>query len=131
MPLRVLVWVLRLSGAFVTLAFFAIVLPTEWMVSSHAALGMGELPRQPIIQYLTRSVAALYGFHGVLVLLVSTDPLRYLPIVRYIGVMNIAFGAIMTAIDLHAGMPLWWTAVEGPPIAGVGIVILLLAARLR
>jgi hypothetical protein len=122
---------LRLSGAFVLLAFGAVVLPTETMVSTHASLGMGELPRLPIIQYLTRSVAALYGFHGALVLLVSTDPVRYLPIVRFIGVMNVGFGAIMTGIDLHAGMPLWWTLAEGPPIAVVGVVILGLASRVR
>jgi hypothetical protein len=40
--------------------------------------------------------------------------------------MNVGFGAIMTGIDLHSGMPLWWTLVEGPPIAAMGIAIAVL-----
>jgi hypothetical protein len=44
--------------------------------------------------------------------------------------MNIVFGAMMIAIDLHAGMPGLWTAIEGPAIMALGIAIAL-AARLR
>ena len=112
-------------------AFPAMFLPVDFMASSHQWLGLGEFPRSAIVDYLARSIAALYGFHGVLVLLVSTDPIRYRPIVWYIAVMNIAFGAIMVAIDLHAGLPMYWTAFEGPPIAALGIVIAVLNARVR
>jgi hypothetical protein len=117
---------LRLSGVVITLAFLAVLMPADWMVATHRSLGMGELPRAPIVEYLTRSLAALYGFHGVLLLIIATEPVRYRVFVWYIAAMNVAFGTIMLAIDLHAGMPLPWTLLEGPPIAVMGIAIGLL-----
>ncbi|HET7696043.1 MAG TPA: hypothetical protein VFK57_10075 [Vicinamibacterales bacterium] len=123
---RWLVVVLRIAGVFTIAAFPAMLLPVDWMASTHARLGLGEFPRSAVVDYLARSIAALYGFHGVLVLLVSTDPVRYRPIVWFIAVMNIAFGAMLIAIDLHAGLPAYWTALEGPPIIAFGLVIALL-----
>ena len=84
----------------------------------------------PVVGYLARSIAALYGFHGVLVLIVSRDVVRYAPIVRYLGVMDIVFGLTMIAIDLHAGMPAMWTMIEGPSLAGTGVLILYLSRGL-
>jgi len=123
---RVLVLLLRLAGALTAVAFLAMLLPIEWMASTHRWLGLGELPRSPVVDYLARSVAAFYGFHGLLLLLVSTDPVRHRSIVSYIAFMNIAFGLILVAIDLHAGMPLFWTISEGPPIVAFGIVVAFL-----
>jgi hypothetical protein len=57
---------------------------------------------------------------------VSTDPIRYRPIVWFIAIMNIVFGLMMVAIDLHAGLPAYWTAFEGPPIVAFGLVIAVL-----
>jgi len=101
-------------------------LPTEWMAFTHRWLGLGEFPRAPVVEYLTRSIAALYGFHGGLLLLVSRDPLRYRSIVSYIAFMNVAFGLIVLAIDVNAGMPIHWTIFEGPPVVAFGIVVGLL-----
>src|SRR6187397_422204 len=111
-----LVALLRLSAAGTMVAFLATLLPVDWMEATHARIGLGEFPRLPIMQYLTRSIAALYGFHGVFVWMVSIDPIRYRPFVWFTAVMNIVFGAMMIAIDLHAGMPGLWTAIEGPAI---------------
>lgn len=123
---RLLVWLLRLSGVVLILAFPAMLLPVEWMAAAHAWLGLGEFPRLPVVDYLTRSIAALYGFHGVLVLLVSTDPIQHRPFVWYLAVVNVAFGLMLLAIDVHAGMPLWWTAAEGPPIMLMGTALAVL-----
>jgi hypothetical protein len=117
---------LRLAGVFTCSAFLAMFLPVEWMASTHQWLGLGEFPRSPLVDYLTRSVAALYGFHGVLLLLISGDPVKYRTIVQFVAVMNILFGAIILLIDLHAGMPLFWTVAEGPPIMAFGVVIAFL-----
>ena len=114
---------LRLAGVITTFAFLAMLLPTDWMASTHERLGLGEFPRSPLVDYLTRSVAALYGFHGALLLLISRDPVKYRTIVQFVAVMNVAFGVMMLLIDLHAGMPWWWTAGEGPPIIVFGVVI--------
>ena len=127
--LRLLVFFLRFGGTVLVLAFGAMLLPVDWMAASHRWLGMGEFPDAPLTDYLIRSISALYGFHGVLVLLVAGDPLRYERIVRYLAVMDIVFGLMMIAIDLHAGMPALWVMFEGPPLVGVGVVILYLLNR--
>ena len=124
--LRLLAVLLRLAGLIMVTAFAAVLLPLEWMAITHRWIGLGEFPRAPIVEYLARSIAGLYGFHGVLLLIVSMDPLRYRTIVRYIAAMNVLFGLMLLAIDLHAGMPLFWTAAEGPSIAGFGLVVALL-----
>ena len=127
---RTLVILLRLFGGVTVVAFAAMFLPVEWMAATHRWLGLGEIPRAPIVDYLTRSVSSLYGFHGVLVLLVSRSPVHYRSIVRYLGVMYVLVGIIAVVIDLHASMPLWWTIVEGPPTAVTGAVILYLSRSL-
>lgn len=121
-----LVTLLRLGGVVTVMAFAAVFLPVEWMAATHEWLGLGEFPRSAIVDYLTRSIALLYGFHGVLLFLVSTDPVRYRPIAQFIGIMNILMGMLMVLIDLYAGMPALWTLAEGPPIAVFGAIILFL-----
>ena len=118
-----LVFLLRLSGTFTSLAFLAMLLPVAWMDSIHRSMGLGELPRAPVVDYLARSVAALYGFHGALLLLISTDPVKYRTIVWFVSILNIVFGMMLVVIDLHAGMPKSWTLFEGPPLVVFGIVI--------
>ena len=126
--LRLLVFLLRLAGTITVMAFLAMFLPVEWMVSTHRWLGLGEFPRMPVVDYLARSVAALYGFHGALLLLISRDPIKHLTIVRFVACMNVLFGLMIIAIDVHAGMPLLWTLMEGPPIIAFGVVIALLGS---
>ena len=123
---RVLVVLLRLAGLITLSAFLAMLLPVEWMASTHRWLGLGEFPRAPVVDYLARSIAALYGFHGGLLLLISGDPVKYRSIVSYVALMNVAFGLMVLGIDLHAGMPLFWTLAEGPPIIAFGIAVALL-----
>lgn len=124
--LQLLVILLRLAGTVMVTAFLAALLPVDWMAATHSWLGLGEFPRAPIVDYLARSIALLYGFHGVLVLIVSRDPVRYRTIVWYLAVMNTLFGVMILAIDLHAGLPAMWTLLEGPPVIAFGIVIGLL-----
>lgn len=122
--------ILRLAGLVTLTAFVAMVLPAAWMASTHRALGFGDWPQTPVFEYLARSIAALYGFHGGLLVLISGDPARHVTIVKYMAVMYVAFGLIVLAIDLDAGMPMWWTLAEGPPIAMTGVLMALLARAL-
>jgi hypothetical protein len=124
--MTLLVALLRLAGTVMVTAFLAVLLPADWMAATHRGLGLGEFPRTPIVDYLARSIALLYGFHGVLVLIVSRDPVKYRAIVWYLAVMNTLFGAAILAIDIHAGLPSMWTLLEGPPVIAFGIVIGLL-----
>lgn len=93
------------------------------MASTHEALGLGPYPRSVIVEYLSRSIAALYGLHGILMLIVARDIPKYREIVNYLSFFNITFGLLMLAIDLKVGMPWFWTIGEGPPIAAMGVVI--------
>jgi hypothetical protein len=43
--LRALEAVLRFAGVVTFSAFFAMVLPTDWMAAAHERLGFGEFPR--------------------------------------------------------------------------------------
>lgn len=123
--------ILRLAGLVTLTAFVAMVLPAAWMESAHRALGFGDWPRTPVFEYLARSIAALYGFHGGLLMLISGDPARHISIVKYMAFMYVAFGLIVLAIDLDAGMPMWWTLAEGPPLAITGVAIAFLSRGLR
>jgi hypothetical protein len=115
--------VLRIGGVATAAAFLAVFLPVEWMARTHEAVGLGPFPRAPVVDYLARSIAALYGFHGVLLLTVARDPIALRPIVSYVAFVNVCFGAILLGIDLHSGMPMWWTLGEGPPIAALGVAL--------
>lgn len=120
---RIVVLLLRLGGAITLLAFGAMLLPWSWMAATHRLLGLGTLPELPVIEYLNRTIAALYGFHGVLLLLVASDVRRYRPLVSYVIAMDVLFGAIALAVDLEAGLPWWWTAVEGPSLIAFGLLL--------
>jgi hypothetical protein len=127
---RLLVLLLRIAGVVTACAFAAVLLPVEWMAATHRWLGLGEMPRSAIFDYLARSVAALYGFHGVLLLTVAANPFEHRTIVRYIAAMNVGFGLVMVAIDLQAGLPLLWVLAEGPPIVAFGIIVFVLERAL-
>ena len=123
--------VLRFGGCVLAAAFLAMLLPVDWMAGTHEWLGLGEFPRRPLVDYLARSVAALYGFHGILLFIVAGDPQRYEPIVRYLVFMNVTLGAMLVAVDLHAGLPMLWTLLEGPPLVVTGVLIEFLSRGLR
>ena len=127
---KLLVLALRFAGAVMMLALFAVVMPTEWMAINHRLLGLGEFPASPLVEYLTRSVAALYAMHGCLFLVLSTDVVRYRTPLLFVGISNMVFGAVMLGIDLYAGLPLHWTLAEGPPVFAFGILLLVLTRRL-
>jgi hypothetical protein len=121
-----LVWLLRIAGVVTLCAFFAMVMPTSWMHDIHRWLGMGELASDAITEYLTRSLSALYGFHGGLLLVLSTNVRRFRRVVWYVAAMTAVLGACLLGIDLYAGMPTWWILGEGPLLIVFGVVLLWL-----
>lgn len=123
---RGLVLALRLLGTMDLLAVVAVFLPLEWMAKSHAWLGMGALPEQPIINYLTRSASALYALHGAMVLFISTDVRRYAPLIKFLAVVALIHGVALYLIDTITGMPGFWVALEGPIVAASGTIVLML-----
>lgn len=128
---RVLTLLLRLDGSIMLLALLSSIMPLAWMQETHSWLGMGELPEGPIIGYLTRSLALMYAMHGAIVLFLSKDVRRYLPVVKFVAVLAILFGAGMTALDFIVGMPWFWTACEGPILFVLYSVVFWLAAHVQ
>ena len=126
---RLLVFLLRLGGGVMLFAFGAVFLPVDWMRASHEWLGLGPFPASPLVDYLTRSIAVLYGIQGGVWLVGARDVLRHAPVLSYLATMNVVFGVLIVGIDLHAGMPHLWTLTEGPPIALFGLVVLGLLRR--
>ena len=124
--LWLLTLLLRIGGLATSAAFLAVFLPADWMASTHEALGLGPFPRAPLVDYLARSIALLYGFHGILMFIVAGDPVRYRPIVTYIAAMDLIFGVAIAIIDIHAGMPWYWTIGESVPITVMGVLIAVL-----
>jgi len=66
---------------------------------------------------------------GALVLYLSFDVRRYLPVVRCLAVLGIAFGVGMIGLDCAVGLPPAWVVGEGPFIIALGTALLWLAAR--
>jgi hypothetical protein len=125
-----LVILLRFGGALLGSAFFAMFLPDSWMAQTHRQLGLGEYPAAPLTSYLTRSVSALYAFHGGLLLALSTDVRRFRPLLRFVGWATVGFGLALMAIDFHASLPLWWQLAEGPWVVAIGCALAWLVGKL-
>ncbi len=127
---KALVILLRISGVILLTALIPAVMPFVWMQEIHRWLGLGELPRGPIIGYLTRSLSLMYAAHGAMICFVSFNVRRFLPFVRFLAILSIGFGSGMIVLDVAVGMPVYWIIGEGPLVIPLGIAILLLARRI-
>jgi hypothetical protein len=128
---RLLAWLLYVVGGMMIVAFLAVVMPTSAMATIAGWLGVGPLPRSPLIEYLTRSLSAMYGVLGVLHLYLARDVIRYLDLIIVIGWLTVVAGAIVTVVDFTAGMPPLWSWNEGPPTVLAGLPYVWLARRAR
>ncbi len=122
---------LRVIGTAALFAAGAVVMPYSWMDAIHRWLGLGELPSEPIVGYLARSTSAFYALFGGLLWAVSFDLRRHRVVLCYLGGATIVFGAVLFAVDFFEGLPLYWTIGEGPFNVVFGVVILVLACRLK
>ncbi len=124
-----LTWLLRLDGLVMSTAILAVFFPDALMHWIHARLTLGEMPTDPVTEYLARSCAALYALHGCIVLLLGVAPRQYWQLVRWVLLLHLCLGILLFGIDLNAGMPWFWTAGEGLPIAGLATLMIWLWYR--
>jgi hypothetical protein len=123
-------WLLRLSGGVELLAIPFVVFPLGGMNFIHdRLLGLGPLPPGPIVEYLARTLSAVYAVHGAVLVALSFDVARYRPVIRIVGLLHAGAGIAFLGIDVSAGMPWFWTTSEGPPVALIGLLIAWLANR--
>ena len=128
---RGLAFLLRIVGAIDLCALGAVLMSDDAMAQVHIRLGLGELPDAPIVSYLTRSASALYALYGALFLLVAADVRRYAPLISLMAYAALILGAMLAGIDLAAGMPPYWTAIEGPSYLLIGLAMLALQRRVE
>jgi hypothetical protein len=99
---------LRLVGGACLLALVPLWMPRPWIDVAHRWLGLGPFPTAPIAEYLARSVSALSGFYGGLLIALAADVRRYAPLIRYQAVAIMALSASGAVVGTWAGMPLWF-----------------------
>lgn len=122
---------LRVVAVILLPALACAVMPEAWMARTHADLGLGSWPGEPLTVYLARSVSLLYGFFGLTALFVSFDVRRYRPLVEFLSLVGIAFGPCVLAIATTAGMPAAWAWSEGPVVAAMCAIMWTLARRAK
>lgn len=124
-------WILRLYGTVEILAFFAVVMPRNWMEVSHTWLGLGEMPSGPIIMFMIRQASYAYGMHGVSLWLMATDVRRYQRLIVFNAISFLGAAVVFSLIDYTAGMPFWWTIIDAVGCASFGAAVLILNSRMR
>ncbi len=118
-----------LAGIFLMLAFLAMLLPVDLMRTTHQWLGLGTFPVAPITTYLARLTSLLYGVHGSIMFYTGLTIQYHWRMVRLLAWLHIVIGIALLIIDFTAPMPWYWTALEGGPIASVGVLMLILIKR--
>jgi hypothetical protein len=110
---NLLILLLRACGLIDLLALGIALIPSSWIISMHGHLGMGPFPEETLTLYLARSSCLMYAVHGVLLIFVSFDVARYLPLIRLLAGIAVIHGIVLIVIDQFTGMPWWWTLGEG------------------
>lgn len=120
---------LRLFGAVDGLALLAVLMPRSAIESVSTQLGFPPFSPGPLPEYLARSTSLLYALHGALLLYLARDVARHWGLIRWLGLLSVAHGSAILAIDLHIGMPTWWSLAEGPTFAAAGLALWCLTRR--
>ena len=121
---------LRLEAVVLLCAVPAALLPTDWMAAVHAWLGMGTMPRGPLVEYLTRSLSLLYASWVPILWLTAGDVRRYRRLIVWMAWTRFALGVSLLVLDAVVGMPWWWIAAEGPSIVALSLAVVALARRI-
>jgi len=89
---KLLVWILRAAGVVCVLAIVPMLMPTAWAQSAHAAISLGDLPGEPIVEYLVRGMSAMCALYGGLLLVLASDVHRYRRVITYqaIAILTVA-----------------------------------------
>jgi hypothetical protein len=124
---RYLAFFLRAAGSVTALAFVSVVMPRAWMEASHEWLGMGTMPRGPVVDYMIRQASMVYGLQGIAMWVLASDVVRYRPLIRFTGWSFLVVSPIFVVIDRVAGMPWFWVAGDGICCAVLGVVVLWLS----
>ncbi|MEC8972633.1 MAG: hypothetical protein VX509_01870 [Verrucomicrobiota bacterium] len=98
---KLLVWILRAAGVVCTLAIVPMLMPTAWAQGAHTAIGLGNLPGEPIVEYLVRGMSAMCALYGGLLLLLAGDVHRYRRVITYQAVAILTAATCATILMYH------------------------------
>ena len=98
---KLLVWILRAAGVVCTLAIVPMLMPTAWAQGAHAAIGLGNLPGEPSVEYLVRGMSAMCALYGGLLLLLAGDVHRYRRVITYQAVAILTAATCATILMYH------------------------------
>jgi hypothetical protein len=121
---------LRCEAFVLFSAAVAVVLPSSWMAAIHAWLGMGELAQTPLMEYLTRSVSALYALCGAVFWYLSNDVRRYVDLIRFLAWLKLISGISRIVLDATVDLPMFWLIGEGPVVIGLAVATLYCLRRI-
>lgn len=128
---RWLARLLRFIGGVCLLALIALWMPRGWIGAGHRWLGLGPFPDGPIAEYLARSVSALSGFYGGLLVAFSTDVRRYSPLIYYQAAAVMLLSASGVVVGSWAGMPFWFVGGDAFACWAYCVPMLLLVRRVE
>ena len=117
-------WVLRVVGVLSMLAIVAVFMPLSWMASVHESIGLGKMPEGSIVEYLARSLSALYALLGCWIFYLSGRVPAQLGFVRLFGSLFAVFGVVLWWVGFKSSMPVAWVLLEGPPAILLGLWII-------
>ena len=129
-PPQSLVWFLRFTAVMFLAAAPAVVMPTSWMRVIADSYGL-TLPETPLVEYLARSMSALYTTMGASYWFMSCDLRRYLPLLRFSIPVMFAFDATVIVLDVVIEMPILWTVGEAVAILTWTLALWWLVRRME
>ena len=91
-------------------------------------LGFGEPPHVPLIYYLAAGGSLVYLLSAGLLWMLSSDVVRYRPLVVFVAVACMAVAPVFVWLDANLGMPRWWLLMDALSCL-VGGAVLLWALR--
>lgn len=121
---------MRIVGTLSILGVVAVFMPRQWMAVTHDWLGVrGGFPDGPIVEYLARSLSAFYAMSGGALWVAASDVRRYAAMIRYMGIVGLAFGVVILVIDVAIELPWHWTLQEGPFVLAFSVAVLTLLEK--
>ncbi len=105
------------------MAFGAVFMPRESMAGWHAWLGLGDLAQAPAIEAVMRQVSFTYGLHGIVLMVMAANVVRYRPLVVLSALGYLVYGAAFLFTDMHLGMPRLWVVGNGGSCLLIGTLL--------
>lgn len=130
-PERIIKFLLILMGISCVPAIIPAVMPLAWIQGTHEWLGLGEFPEQPIAEYLARGMSVLCAFYGGLVLVLSRDVRRFLPIIRYQAIYLCVVSPLGGWMAMNSGIESKYFVIDALGGLVIMLPVLILSLRIK